>query len=80
MASQQSQDGARESVALLDLPAVAAFLNCSQRHVTRQVSAGRLPAPVRIGVLRRWPRAALERWIDEGCPATARGEVPRAAE
>ena len=34
----------------------------------RLADSGRIPPPVRIGGLVRWPRAALEQWIKEGCP------------
>lgn len=52
---------------LLDAKTVAALLNCSTRHVFRLVASGRLPPPVRVGALLRWPRAVLEKWIAEGC-------------
>ncbi len=60
--------------ALLDVRAVAAFLRCSPRHVTRLAEAGRIPQPVRLGMLVRWSRAVIERWIEEGCPACDRRE------
>ena len=46
---------------------VARALGCSVRHVTRMADAGLMPAPVKLGRLLRWSRAALERWIAEGC-------------
>jgi excisionase family DNA binding protein len=55
--------------ALLDVLAVARLLDCSSRHVYRLSDAGRMPRPVRIGALARWPRQAIERWIAAGCPA-----------
>jgi excisionase family DNA binding protein len=54
---------------LLDVRAVAALLACSVRHVRRLTDAGRLPPPVRIGALVRWPRRAIEDWVGAGCPA-----------
>lgn len=57
------------SPTLLDVRGVATLLNCSARHVYRMADAGKLPAPVRVGALVRWNRAALETWIAEGCPA-----------
>jgi predicted DNA-binding transcriptional regulator AlpA len=62
--------------AVLDKRTFAALLNCSTRHLDRLVSNGRAPRPVKLGSLLRWPRAAIERWILEGCPAvnaTAQG-------
>ena len=54
--------------ALLTVHDVAEMLNCSGRTVYRLNDAGRMPRPVRLGSLVRWPRATLERWIDQGCP------------
>ena len=57
------------SAKLLDVQAVAEMLGCSQRHIYRLSDAGRMPAPVKLGALIRWNRAAVESWIDQGCPA-----------
>ena len=54
---------------LLGVEAVAALLNCSPRHVYRLSDAGRMPAPVKLGALVRWPRQAVLDWIGHGCPA-----------
>jgi excisionase family DNA binding protein len=59
--------------ALLDVRGVAALLGCSPRHIYRLADAGRMPAPVRIGALVRWPRAAVEAWIAGGCRPIRRG-------
>lgn len=53
---------------LLDVQGVAAVLQCSARHVYRLADAGKMPAPVRLGALVRWRRAALVEWIGNGCP------------
>ena len=53
---------------MLTVTDVAAMLACSPRSVYRLADAGRIPPPVRIGGLVRWPWAALEKWIAEGCP------------
>lgn len=53
---------------LLNVKAVAARLDCSPRHVYRLVDAGKMPAPVRLGVLVRWRKAELDEWLDAGCP------------
>lgn len=52
---------------LLDVTAVAELLDCSTRHVYRLSDAGRMPAPVHVGALVRWPRSAIEEWIAGGC-------------
>ena len=53
---------------MLTATGVAKMLACSPRSIYRLADAGRIPPPVRIGGLVRWPRAALEQWIAEGCP------------
>ena len=53
---------------MLTATGVAKILACSPRSIYRLADAGRIPPPVRIGGLVRWPRAALEQWIKEGCP------------
>jgi excisionase family DNA binding protein len=55
------------SPALLDVQQVADLLNCSTRHVYRLADAGRMPQPVRLGALVRWPRQGIEDWIASGC-------------
>ena len=54
--------------ALLTVRQVAAMLGCSPRHVYRLADAGKMPGPVRLGVLVRWDRAAIESWLAAGCP------------
>ncbi len=58
---------------LLDVQAVAELLDCSTRHVYRLSDAGRMPAPVKLGTLVRWPRVAIEDWIAAGCPSCRQG-------
>ncbi|MBX7255711.1 MAG: helix-turn-helix domain-containing protein [Candidatus Hydrogenedentes bacterium] len=53
---------------LLDVRGVAALLDCSPRHIYRMSDAGRMPAPIRIGALVRWQRAAIDAWLADGCP------------
>lgn len=53
---------------LLDVRAVASWLNVSERQVYRQVDLGKLPKPLRIGHSVRWRRSELSRWLDANCP------------
>jgi predicted DNA-binding transcriptional regulator AlpA len=69
----QSGSAPPDQAALLDVRAVAALLNCSPRHVFRLSDAARMPPPVRIGALVRWPRRAIEDWISGGCRPVRRG-------
>jgi predicted DNA-binding transcriptional regulator AlpA len=46
----------------------------SSRHIRRLTDAGRMPAPVRLGALLRWPArtgnplTGIHDWIAAGCP------------
>ena len=52
---------------LLDVKIVAQLLSCSTRHVYRLVGASRMPPPVKLGALVRWPRRTILDWISSGC-------------
>jgi predicted DNA-binding transcriptional regulator AlpA len=56
---------------LLDLHALAKKLSCSARHVEDLGREGKLPAPIRLGRLKRWDVATIDAWIAAGCPAPA---------
>ncbi len=60
------------SAKLLDVQAVAKMLGCSQRHIYRLTDRGVMPGPIKLGALIRWNRAAVEEWIDQGCPSCRR--------
>ena len=62
----------RQQAALLDVQAVASLLSCSTRHVYRLAGTGRIPQPVKLGALVRWPRYAIEKWLADGCPRNGR--------
>ena len=59
---------ATASPVMLDIEAFAGLLGVSTRHLRRLVDAGKAPQPVRLGGCVRWPRAAAEAWIADGCP------------
>jgi len=59
---------AESPVKLLDVQAVAELLNCSERTVYRLSDSGRMPRPVKLGRLIRWPYAEICEWIAAGCP------------
>lgn len=56
----------------MDVKTVAGLLDCSERHIYRLSDGGRMPKPVRIGVLVRWRRTDIEAWLDAGCPSVRR--------
>lgn len=51
-----------------DVNDVAMLLKASSRHVRRLADSGRMPRPVHIGRLVRWPRADVDEWLAAGCP------------
>lgn len=53
---------------LLTAADLANILRTSVRSVRRWDSAGRLPAPVRIGSAVRWRTAEIEAWLASGAP------------
>ena len=42
---------------------VVALVLLSGRTLKRRIKEGRFPAPIVIGRVKRWPRAAIENWI-----------------
>lgn len=49
-----------ETKQLLNIKEVSATLNISTATIWRHVKAGTLPAPVKIGRLKRWRRSDIE--------------------
>tara|TARA_B100000925_G_C21619680_1_gene308332 strand:+ start:89 stop:334 length:246 start_codon:yes stop_codon:yes gene_type:complete len=63
-----SSADAKPSSIMLTVDQLAAMLNCSSRHVYRLCDTKRMPPPVRLGMLVRWNRNVIDRWINAGCP------------
>ena len=63
------QNDAVHEALMLSTQDVAKLLKCSDRHVTNLRREGRMPLPVKLGTLVRWPRKEIEDWIAAGCPA-----------
>jgi len=61
-----------KSVDLLRTDDLCDRLSLGRATVYRQVAAGRLPKPLRIGRAVRWRRAEIEAWIAAGCPPRER--------
>lgn len=53
---------------LVDRREAAGMCRISVDHFLRLVESGAAPSPVRLGRAVRWQRAALEGWIQAGCP------------
>jgi predicted DNA-binding transcriptional regulator AlpA len=68
------QGAARELPAMLSVDDVGVLLACSSRHVYRLADMGRMPRPVKLGALVRWPRSTgnpmtgILDWVAAGCP------------
>ncbi len=58
---------------LLEIDEVADLLKCSDRHIRRLCTNGRMPAPIRVGALVRWRRDDILGWIEQGCPPAEQG-------
>jgi excisionase family DNA binding protein len=58
---------------ILTVDDVAALLRCSSRHVRRLAAGGRIPRPIKLGVLLRWLKADVDQWISAGCPNCRKG-------
>ncbi len=56
------------SAVMLSVADVATMLGCSQRTVYRLADSRRMPRPIKLGALVRWPREVIEGWIADGCP------------
>ena len=53
---------------LLSYQQIAVMLSCSVSQVHALRAKGRFPIKeIRIGGMVRYPRAAVEKWIDRGC-------------
>jgi excisionase family DNA binding protein len=67
MSATHSPPAVPAAPALLDVRSVAALLGCSTRHVYRLADSGRMPKPVKLGVLVRWSSQAIHEWLAAGC-------------
>lgn len=68
MANLKDEKAESVDAAMLTVHDVARMLNCSARTIYRLTDAGRMPRPVKLGALVRWPREQVEAWIADGCP------------
>ena len=54
---------ATDAVATFDTGQVARLNQCSEGHIRNMVKRGEFPAPFKLGVLVRWDRATVLKWI-----------------
>jgi len=61
-----------------DVDRIAVMLDCSPRHVRRLVDSGKMPAPIKLGAISRWPAQVIDEWIAGGCKPVRTVNVRRA--
>ena len=54
--------------AMFDVPALAERWNVSERSVIRMKNSGRIPRPIKLLSMLRWPISVIEQWESDGCP------------
>ena len=62
---------------LIDFAGLSALLCRSRASLERDLSAGRLLRPIRLGRALRWRIAEVQAWIDAGAPSAAEWESRR---
>jgi prophage regulatory protein len=62
---------------LLDIATLASMTGWSVDTLRRYLSAGRLPAPLRIGGSVRWRADDVRAWVAWGCPPRSEFEARR---
>lgn len=63
---------------MLDADRIGKILDCSPRHVRRLVDSGKMPAPIKLGAISRWPANVIDEWIAGGCKPVRTVNVRRA--
>ena len=63
-------NAAESPATLLTIRQIAVILGCSTRHVQRLADGGKMPRPIRLGTLLRWPQLVIEEWVASGCPVS----------
>ncbi len=53
---------------LLTREDLATALQVTTRHLSAMVARGELPEPIRFGRLVRWPKSAIDAWIEARTP------------
>jgi predicted DNA-binding transcriptional regulator AlpA len=61
-------DGSGQDVLLTDIKGLERMLGRDERSLWRDLSAGKLPAPIKLGKLTKWRVAEIRDWVAAGCP------------
>lgn len=70
MAKTKRKVVVRNELDMMTVEDLAECLRISVRGVWRQVSSSKLPRPVYIGSLARWPVATIKEWIARDCQSS----------
>jgi excisionase family DNA binding protein len=54
--------------AVYSVPDLAKLLQCSERHIWRQIDMGKIPGVIRFGRLVRLSRKLVDEWLASGRP------------
>ena len=63
--------------ATFTIPDLSAYVQRSIPSLNRDLAAGRLPPPIRIGKSLRFLKADVDEWLSLGCPSQAEFEQRR---
>lgn len=66
LASQLDPTSPSSPIPMLTVEGTRKLLNCSCRHVRRLVDSGKMPAPIKLGRISRWPAQVIDEWIAGG--------------
>ena len=69
-----------EASLLLTVRDLSRLLSVSVPTLWRWDASGKLPRAIKIGGIKRWPRATIEEWITLGCIPQKEFEALRTAE
>jgi predicted DNA-binding transcriptional regulator AlpA len=67
--TQQTSELSIEQLKLIDVDSLAAITGLSRPTIWRHHSNGLIPRGIKIGRSVRWRLRAIEKWLDDGCPA-----------
>jgi predicted DNA-binding transcriptional regulator AlpA len=64
----QGTTGTGQDALLTDIKGVARMLGRSERALHRDLGAGTIPAPIKLGRLTKWRVSEIREWVAVGCP------------
>jgi excisionase family DNA binding protein len=67
MTTASAPSPAPDTTGMFDVQDLAKLLRCSTRTIYRLSDGGKMPPPLKLGGLCRWPKSKILEWIDRGC-------------